>query len=150
MKGNALCWTGFDFGAFPKWLPHCCCCSVTKSRQTLCDPTDCSTDQASLSFTIFWGLLKLMSTESVMPSNHLILCQPLLLLPSIFPSIRDFSNESILHTSNITRSEYTNLTPSYFDYSLLSIFDNKENRKKIFFYWSHKNSCVTLNRSLSL
>ena len=50
--------------------------------------------QASLSFTISWTLLKLMSTESVMPSNHLILCRPLLLLPSIFPSIRMFSNES--------------------------------------------------------
>ena len=46
--------------------------------------------QASLSFTISWSLLKLMSTESEMPSNHLILCRPLLLLPSIFPSIRVF------------------------------------------------------------
>ena len=52
--------------------------------------------QASLSFTIFWSLLKLMSIESVMPSNHLVLCCPLLLLPSIFPSIRVFSNESAL------------------------------------------------------
>ena len=43
------------------------------------------------------SLLKLMSIESVMPSNHLILCRPLLLLPSVFPSIRDFSNESVLH-----------------------------------------------------
>ena len=50
--------------------------------------------QVSLSFTIFQSLLKLMSIESVMPSNHLILCRPLLLLPSIFPSIRVFSNES--------------------------------------------------------
>ena len=53
--------------------------------------------QASLSFTNSWSLLKLMSIESVMPSNHLILCCPLLLLPSIFPSIRVFSNESVLH-----------------------------------------------------
>ena len=52
-------------------------------------------DQASLSFTV--SLLKLMSIESVMTSNHLILCHPLLLLPSIFLSIRVFSNESILH-----------------------------------------------------
>ena len=52
--------------------------------------------QASLSFTISQGLLKLMSIELVMPSNHLILCHPLLLLPSIFPSIRVFSNESAL------------------------------------------------------
>ena len=52
--------------------------------------------QASLSFTVSWSLLKLMSIESVMPSNHLILCHPLLLLPSIFPSIRVFSNELAL------------------------------------------------------
>ena len=53
--------------------------------------------QASLSITNSWSLLTLMSFESVMPSNHLILCHPLLLLTSIFPSIRVFSNESILH-----------------------------------------------------
>ena len=52
--------------------------------------------QASLSFTIPWSVLKLMSVETVMPSNHLILCCSLLLLPSIFPSIRVFSNESAL------------------------------------------------------
>ena len=52
--------------------------------------------QASLSITNSQGLLKLMSIESVMPSNHLILCHPLLLLPSIFPNIRVFSNESAL------------------------------------------------------
>ena len=52
--------------------------------------------QVSLSFTISRSLLKLMSFESVMPSNHLSLCCPLLLLPSIFPSIRVFSNESAL------------------------------------------------------
>ena len=52
--------------------------------------------QASLSITNSWRLLKLMSITWVMPSNHLILCHPLLLLPSIFPSIRAFSNESVL------------------------------------------------------
>ena len=52
--------------------------------------------QASLSFTISWSLLKLMSIKSVMPSNHLILCHPLLFLPSIFPSIRVFSKELAL------------------------------------------------------
>ena len=51
--------------------------------------------QASLSIINSWSLLKLMSIDSVMPSNHLILCHPLLLLPSIFPNIRVFSNESI-------------------------------------------------------
>ena len=53
--------------------------------------------QASLSFTISLSLLKLMFIESVMPSNHLIFCRPLLLLPSVFPSIRIFSNKSALH-----------------------------------------------------
>ena len=52
--------------------------------------------QASLSITSSWSLLKLISIQSVMPSKHLILCHPLLLLPSIFPSIRVFSNESFL------------------------------------------------------
>ena len=53
--------------------------------------------QASLSFTISWSLLKLMSVESMMPSNHLMLCRPLLLPPSIFPSISVFSDELALH-----------------------------------------------------
>ena len=54
--------------------------------------------QTFLSFTISWSLIKLMSIESVMPSNYLILCHPLLPLLSIFPSIRIFSNESVIHT----------------------------------------------------
>ena len=53
--------------------------------------------QASLSFTISWSLVRFMSVESVMPSSYVTLCCPLLLLPSIFPSIRVFSNESTLH-----------------------------------------------------
>ena len=53
--------------------------------------------QASLSITNSWSLLKLMSIESVTPSNHLVLCRPLLLPPSIFPSIRVFSSDSVLH-----------------------------------------------------
>ena len=52
--------------------------------------------QSSLSFTISWSLLRFMSIESVMPCNHLILCHPLLLLPSVFPSIRVFSSELTL------------------------------------------------------
>ena len=62
-------------------------------------PTAC---QASLSITNSWSLLKLMSIESVMPSNHLILCRSLLLLPSIFPNIKVFSNESVLHNEHST------------------------------------------------
>ena len=71
------------------------CCSVAQSSLTVTPWTAAS--QASLSFTISQSLLKLMSIVSVMPSNHLNLCQPLLLLPSIFSSIRVFSNESALH-----------------------------------------------------
>ena len=74
----------------------CCYCSVVKSCLTLCNPLDCRR-QVSLSFITSWSLLKLMSIESVMPSNHLILCCPLLLPPSIFPNIRVFSNESVFH-----------------------------------------------------
>ena len=70
--------------------------SVTQSFPTLCDPIDHSTPGFP-AITNSHSLLKLMSIESVMLSNHLILCHPLLLLPSIFPSIRVFSNKSILH-----------------------------------------------------
>ena len=70
--------------------------SVAQVCLTLCDPMDCST-QPFLSFTISWSSLKRMFIESVMPSNHLILCCLLLLLPSIFPSTRIFSNELALH-----------------------------------------------------
>jgi len=70
-------------------------CSVAKLCLTLCNPM-AEACQASLSSTIFWNLLKLMSVESVMLSNHLILCLPLLLLPSIFHKIRVFSNELAL------------------------------------------------------
>ena len=69
--------------------------SVTQLYPTLCNPMDCRIS-ASLSITNSWSLLKLMSITSVMPSNYLILCCPLLLLPLIFPSIRVFSSESVL------------------------------------------------------
>ena len=70
--------------------------SVAQSYPTLCDPMN-RRRQASLSITNSWSLDKLMSIESVMPSSHLILCCPLLLLFLIPPSIRVFSNESTLH-----------------------------------------------------
>ena len=69
--------------------------SVAQSCPTLCNPWTAAR-QASLSITNSQSLLKLMSITMVMPSNHLILCHPLLLLPSIFPSIRVFSSESVL------------------------------------------------------
>ena len=78
--------------------------------------------QASLSFTNSQSLLKLMSIESVMPSNRLILCHPLLLPPSIFPSIRVFSNESALHIRwpNIGVSASKSVLPMIIqDWSLL-------------------------------
>ena len=69
--------------------------SVAQSCPTLCDPMDCST-QTSLSITNSRSPPKPMSIESVMPSNHLVLCHPLFLPPSTFPSIKVFSNESVL------------------------------------------------------
>ena len=67
--------------------------------------------QSSLSITISWRLLKLMSFESVMPSSHLILCHPLLLRPSVFPRIRVFSKESVLHIR----------WPKYWSFSFASV-----------------------------
>ena len=79
------------------WL--LCSVSVQFSHSLISHSTKLWTaaHQASLSITNTWSLLKLICIESVMPSNHLILCPPLLFLPSIFPSIRVFSNESVLH-----------------------------------------------------
>ena len=71
------------------------CCSVAKSCPTLCDPMDCSTPGFPV-LHYLPELLKLMCLESVMPSNHLILCHPLL-LPSVFPSIRVFPKKSAVH-----------------------------------------------------
>ena len=87
-----------DYLAAAKWwMPgFYCCCSVAKSYLTLCDPWTAA-HQGSLAFIISWSWLKLMSIESVIPSNHLFLYRPLLLLPSIFPSIRVFSSELALH-----------------------------------------------------
>ena len=88
--------------------------SVAQSYPTLCDPMNCST-QASLSITISWSSLRLTSIESVMPSSHLILCRPLLLLPPIPPSIGVFSNESTLRMR----------WPKYWSFSF-SIIPSKE------------------------
>ena len=75
--------------------PVVCCCSVANSCPTLCNPMDCCMPGSPVLHSL-QSLLKLMSIESVMPSNHLILCCCLLLLPSIFLSIRVFSDESAL------------------------------------------------------
>ena len=71
------------------------CCSVAVMSD--CETWWTAARQASPSFTVSQSLLKLMSVELMMSSNHLILCHPLLLLPSVFPSIRVFSNQSGLH-----------------------------------------------------
>ena len=86
--------------------------SSVQSCPTLFDPMNHSI-QVSLSITSSWSLLKLMSFESVMPSNHLILCRPLLLLPSIFPSNRLFSNESVFASvgQNIGASASASVLP---------------------------------------
>ena len=84
----------YGFETQSVFLPSCCC-SVAQLRPNLCDPMDCSTP----GFPVHHQLLELTQTHVhrlVMPSNHLILCRPLLLLPSIFSSIRVFSNESVL------------------------------------------------------
>jgi len=73
----------------------CCCCSV--SHVWLFATPWTAAHQTSLSFTVSWSLLILMSIESVMPSNHLVLCHPLLLLPSSFPSISPFQLPGSLH-----------------------------------------------------
>ena len=77
------------------YLDYQCWSSVAQSCPILCDPMDCNC-QASLFFTISWSLLKLMSIESMMPSNRLILCLPLLLLPLVLHSIKVFSMSRLL------------------------------------------------------
>ena len=95
--------------------------SVAQSCPTLCDLWT-AIHQASLSITNSQSLLKLKSIKLVMPSNHLILCHPLLLLPSIFPSIRVFSSESVLHIRWPKYWSFSfNISPSN-DYSGLIFF----------------------------
>ena len=86
---------GRNKSIYPLWgteSQFLCCCSVVSNSAA----SWTAARQASLTIANSRSLLKLMSIESVMPSNHLILCCPLLLLPSIFPSIRVFSIESVL------------------------------------------------------
>ena len=85
------------------YIPLYTCISSVQllSRVHLFATPQTTARQASLSIANSWNLLKLMSITSVMPSNHLFLCRPLLVPPSIFPSIRVFSNESILHISGV-------------------------------------------------
>ena len=106
--------------------------------------------QASLSFTISWNLVKLTSVEPVMPSNHLIICCPLLLPPSVFPSSRVFSNESAVHIrcskywsfsfSICTSNEYSGLISFRMDwFDLLTV---QENLKSLLQHHSSKASIL--------
>ena len=125
---------------------------------------------AFLSFTISWSLLKLISIKSVMPSNHLILCHPLLLLPSIFPQIRIFSSESVLHIrwpkhwnfsfSISPSSEYSGLISFRMDWldllavqGIFRVFSNTTVQKHRFFstqlsLWS--SSHMTTGKTIAL
>ena len=120
--------------------------------------------QASLSFTISQSLHKLMSTESVMPSNHLILCCFLLLLP-LFPSIRVFSNESALcirwlkycsFSFNISLfNDYSGLTISFLSNKLSRIFSSTTVQKHHFFgaqpsLWSNSHPYMTTGKTIAL
>ena len=127
-------------------LRNCSSFPVVRSCTTLCNPWTAA-HKYSLSFTISVdvSLLKLMSIESVIPSKHLILCHPLLFLPSIFPSIRVFSNESVLHIrwpkdwsfSVSPSSEYSGLISFRIDWfdllaaqgTLKSLFQHHNNLK---------------------
>ena len=91
-----MCEVGAKITDFRPWILSCYQSVQSLSHVWLLATPWTAAHQASLSITNSWSLLKLMSIESVMPSNHLILCRPLLLLPAIFPRIRVFSNESVL------------------------------------------------------
>ena len=146
--------------------------SVTQSCLTLCDPMNCSAPGLP-SITNSRSLPKPMSIESVMPYNHLILCCPLLLLPSIFPSIRVFSNESALYirwpkywsfSFNISlSSEHPGLISFRMDWldlltvqgtlkSLLQHHSSKASilRRSAFFIVQHSHICVTTGKTIAL
>ena len=121
--------------------PQNCCCSATKLCPNLCDPMGCSPPRSSV-LHYHWKLLKFMSIKSVMLSNHLILCCPLLLPPSIFPSIRVFSSESVLlfswlkywiFSSSISPSNvYSGLISFRMDcFALLAVQDSQESSPTI-------------------
>ena len=90
---RAASWLRNNIKGLAQSLRAYCCRSVAQSCPNLCEPMDCSMPGFPV-LHVSWSLLKLMCIESAMPSNHLIFCCPLLLLPSIFLSIRIFSNES--------------------------------------------------------
>ena len=149
-----------------------CCCSVAQLCPTLCTPWT-TTCQAYLSFTISWSLLRLMTIEPMMLSNHFILCCPLLLLPSIFPSIRVFSNESAFYirwpkcwsfSFNISPSnEYLGLISFRMDWldllvglgTLKSLLQHHSSKASIlrcsaFFIVQLSHPCMTTGKTIAL
>ena len=146
--------------------------SVAQSCPTLCDPMNHSS-QASLSITNSQSSLKFISIRSVMPSTHLILCRPLLLLPPIPPSIRVFSNESTLHMrwpkywnfslSISPSSEYSGLISFRIDWfdllavqrilkSLLQHYSSKASIlwRSAFFIVQHSHPYLTTGKTIAL
>ena len=142
------------------------------SRVWLCDTMDCSTP-GSLSITDSQSLFKLVSIKSVMPSNHLILYRPFLLLPSIFPSIRVFSNESVLRIrwpkygsfslSISPSSEYSGLISFRMDWlallevqgTLKSLLQHHRSKASIlrhsaFFIVQRSHPCRTTGKTIAL
>ena len=128
--------------------------SVAQSCLTLCDPMDCI--MGFLSITNSWSLLRLMSIKLVMPSNHLNLCRPLLLLPSIFPNIRVFSNESVLcirwpknwSFSISPSNEYSELISFMIDWFDLTLSQSKLFLKSnilIYFFLNHAFGVLFMN-----
>ena len=131
------------------------CSPQLLSQIWLCENPWTAAHQASLSITNSQSLLKLMSIDSGMPSNHLILCYPLLLLPSIFPSMRVFSNESVLHVrwpkdwsfsfSISSSNEYLGLTSFRIDW--FDFLAAQGTLKSVFQY--HSPKALILRRSAS-
>ena len=111
IEQNFLCYTVGPCQLSVLYIVVCICqfSSVAQSCPTLCNPMDCSMPGLPV-YHQFLEFIQLISIESVMSSNHLILCHPLLFPPSIFPSIRVFSNESVLRKS-IEVSASTSVLP---------------------------------------
>ena len=159
--------TGGFFTTSSTWeaqLMHWCCCLAAVTSDSLRRWT--AAHQASLSFTISQSLLKLMSIELMMSSNHLILCHPLILLPSVFSGIRVFSNELALHIqwpkywsfsfSNSPSNEYSGLISFRIDWfdllavqgTLKSLIQHHSLKASIFgaqpSFWSNSYICTWL------
>ena len=143
-----LSWSIKKYEYLPAWLrkPSCCYSLISVSSRVQLFATQWTAScHASLSITNSQGLFKRMSIKSVIQSNHLILCHPLLLLPSILPSIRIFSNESVLLIRwpkewNIPSSEYSGLISFRIDW--LDLLAVQGTLKSLFQHHSSKASIL--------